>query len=443
MSILTTALYRQGASHVKKNVVCQDYAQLLIPNDDVFILALSDGHGSPKYFRSDVGSKFAVETAIEALTEFVKEFEPNKYLPNIINIKQGPIKDGIELNSIECDKIFRHLGSSIIYRWYDKIMSHWDNYPPTEVELQKLSVEDKQYFQTNDLSKRIPKAYGCTLQLAVRAKDYWFAIHIGDGKIVAIKDNGDIYEPVPWDDDCFGTKTTSMCELDSNLIRYCFGRDLSDSAAIFLASDGMDDSFTNFEELASMYGVNIINEIYNKGWSNFSSNLPDLLDLLSKTRSGDDMSLACWIDEDKIKDMLPNILTNDLNRIEKGIHLYNNKKKDVDKELSQYEHRLSDISKQKERFEDAVGELKQCKTRLLERIGEVLSYLKEESIFSAFIKTESHINRALSVKDGEKTRLEVEIKIRKNEMNQLSNLLQNLEREKNTIIENINRIRNN
>lgn len=94
--------------------MCQDYAQLLIPNDDVFILALSDGHGSPKYFRSDVGSKFAVETAIEALTEFVKEFEPNKYLPNIINIKQGPIKDGIELNSIECDKIFRHLGSSII-----------------------------------------------------------------------------------------------------------------------------------------------------------------------------------------------------------------------------------------------------------------------------------------------------------------------------------------
>ena len=38
------------------------------------VLAISDGHGSEKYFRSDQGAKFAVTLAVEELTQFAQTF---------------------------------------------------------------------------------------------------------------------------------------------------------------------------------------------------------------------------------------------------------------------------------------------------------------------------------------------------------------------------------
>ena len=65
----------KGASHDRQNLPNQDHGKFYQPNENrlPIILAISDGHGSAKSFRSDRGSKFAVETAIELLGGLVDQ----------------------------------------------------------------------------------------------------------------------------------------------------------------------------------------------------------------------------------------------------------------------------------------------------------------------------------------------------------------------------------
>ena len=66
-----------GASHEKTGLVCQDSSAFKIC-DNYAVAVVADGHGSKKHFRSDVGSKAAVEVSIEAIEKFcenIDEFE--------------------------------------------------------------------------------------------------------------------------------------------------------------------------------------------------------------------------------------------------------------------------------------------------------------------------------------------------------------------------------
>ena len=54
----------KGASHEVSGKVCQDYCQAEV-TDSYTIGVVSDGHGGDRYFRSDVGSKSAVEATLE------------------------------------------------------------------------------------------------------------------------------------------------------------------------------------------------------------------------------------------------------------------------------------------------------------------------------------------------------------------------------------------
>ena len=63
-----------GASHEKTNLVCQDSSAFKV-SDHYAIAVVADGHGSKKHFRSHLGSKFAVEAAIEAIDRFYEDRE--------------------------------------------------------------------------------------------------------------------------------------------------------------------------------------------------------------------------------------------------------------------------------------------------------------------------------------------------------------------------------
>lgn len=63
----------QGASHVRANRPNQDAIRLVPESgrDLPLILAVSDGHGSAKCFRSDKGSACAVEAVTSVLQDFL------------------------------------------------------------------------------------------------------------------------------------------------------------------------------------------------------------------------------------------------------------------------------------------------------------------------------------------------------------------------------------
>src|SRR5579871_5179233 len=59
----------RGPSHVAADLPNQDAIAWNTGNgsDAPLVLAVSDGHGSPNCFRSDAGSRFSVEAALEVL----------------------------------------------------------------------------------------------------------------------------------------------------------------------------------------------------------------------------------------------------------------------------------------------------------------------------------------------------------------------------------------
>ena len=64
----------QGASHIESGLVCQDSVGS-VRTESYAAIALADGHGSAKYFRSDKGSQFAVDAALACLDDFMRNMD--------------------------------------------------------------------------------------------------------------------------------------------------------------------------------------------------------------------------------------------------------------------------------------------------------------------------------------------------------------------------------
>lgn len=66
----------RGSSHVRSDLPNQDAIEFFPESGRglPLILAIADGHGSAKSFRSDIGSRIAVQTATRVLREFVREY---------------------------------------------------------------------------------------------------------------------------------------------------------------------------------------------------------------------------------------------------------------------------------------------------------------------------------------------------------------------------------
>ena len=57
-----------------------------------------------------------------------------------------------------------------------------------------------------------------------------------------------MYEPIPWDEDCQANITTSICDSEAiEEFRYCFMKE--SPVATLMGTDGIDDSYANFEEM--------------------------------------------------------------------------------------------------------------------------------------------------------------------------------------------------
>jgi hypothetical protein len=215
------------------------------------IAVVADGHGAEEHFRSDRGSRFAVEAALQCIRKFTAI--ENNVLPD----PSASIKT---------------LEKSIIAAWHKKVAD--------DVKSDKIDGD-------------IFSPYGTTLIAAAITIHYCLAIQIGDGKCVFIDKNHMALQPIPWDDRCFLNRTTSLCDDDSlSLFRHFYSEVLP--LAVFMGSDGIDDSFPvrgNEEHLAGFYQKiykNFIREGIKKG----EKELREMLPLFTQKGSGDDVSIA-------------------------------------------------------------------------------------------------------------------------------------------------------
>lgn len=260
-----------GASHVEKEVVCQD-ASLYYPGESYSIAIVSDGHGSSKHFRSHKGSEIAVKAARDALVELL---EKDEYIERLL---------------ANHDKTLRQLEENIIYRWNEAVEQDWQENPPSDDELTVFG----------DKEVKKSAVYGATLIAAVMTERYWFAIQIGDGECITILDdeNAEIFiEP---DDRLVFGFTTSLCDSNANEnFRHYFSKISEENPkprAIIVSTDGIADSFTpeGFLKFNTEIFKNFVSQ------DNTLEELEKYLPELSAKGSKDDVSIAgiYWLDGD-------------------------------------------------------------------------------------------------------------------------------------------------
>jgi len=306
----------QGGSHIKAGTVCQD-ASDFYDDETMSIAVVADGHGDSSCFRSDVGSKLAVECAIEGISGrrdgkqvaqgFVKEHEAL--------FKQSPPPSHKELAKLIREKLIKQIVAS----WNMRVMEHYQDNSFTEKELHNVG---EKYRTRYEKGEKCSHAYGTSLIAAAITPWYWFGFHIGDGRFSVLYQDSSGDQPVPWDPKCYLNVTTSICD-DDILDREEEGvrsfvslhRDKNPPIGIFLCSDGVDDNYPVDEEenarrLYKLYrnvALTFVEDGYEStcGADGRSGQIKDLANGFATKGKGDDTSLAGILDLEKMKKAAP------------------------------------------------------------------------------------------------------------------------------------------
>ena len=307
----------QGESHKSSNKPCQDFSYSAVTDSGMSIAIVCDGHGGDRYFRSDIGAKYAAEVTLEAVRQFVASidqslFEGNPYTAEEAIALEETLSEEPIKKQKPIDIAFRQLFSSIIFQWNNRIVEHATNTPISSWEAENV---DSIYLE--DLKQKggikLEKIYGCTLMVYVQMPTYWFAFHLGDGKCISFQEKPLWMEPIPWDDRCFLNKTTSICDSGAiNEFRYCYQGDGHFPMAIFLGSDGLDDSFGEIENLTNFY-IQVVKMLVNEGRESTIKSIEEELPHLSAIGSKDDMSIAFVYDIDALRTHISDFIQYQIN----------------------------------------------------------------------------------------------------------------------------------
>lgn len=360
----------QGESHKTTDKPCQDYSYSY-SSDNLTIAIVCDGHGGERYFRSDVGARLCAEVTRQCVETFIKDIDSSLFVGKPFT--QRGVDLSIE-NVSSTDKALRQLFSSIIYNWEKQITEHASTTSITEWE--RSHVAEK-YLDGFLAGNALEKTYGCTLMCYVRTVSYWLAFHIGDGKCMAFNEGDSWCEPIPWDERCFLNKTTSICDSDAiNEFRYCFCGDGTFPVAIFLGSDGIDDSFGETENMVNFY-VQLAKMLDKEGYDDTLASLTETLPQLSKIGSKDDMSVACVYDEEVLSRNVVSLIEWQKRNIERKISDVEARKKKVAADIIHFDG-IDELS-QKETIEKdyAVKELARTNKSLDDLSLKLCKFAKE------------------------------------------------------------------
>ena len=143
-------------------------------------------------------------------------------------------------------------------------------------------------------------AYGTTLIFAAVTDSYAFGAQIGDGKCVIIDGDSNVFAPVPEDPRCHENVTTSMCQEDAALsARFFYLPKGMLPAAVFLCTDGVENSYWNEEQLFGFFRGLALTMVEN-GMEEGVRQLADFLPAMTKKGSGDDVTCSGIINLQKL-----------------------------------------------------------------------------------------------------------------------------------------------
>ena len=337
----------QGESHKADDKPCQDASFSAVYDDRLAIAIVCDGHGGERYFRSDVGARMATEVICESVKTFVENVDKTLFIGKPFIAEEAITSEEVVKKQTPVDIAFRQLFSSIIYQWNQKIAEHAANTAMSEWEQEHVP---QKYLDELKTSETFEKLYGCTLMVYAQTPDYWFAFHLGDGKCVSFHQEGDLWQmPIPWDERCFLNKTTSLCDSNAiNEFRYCYEGDGKFPMAVFLGSDGMDDSFGEDPNLVNFY-IQVVKMLVTEGKEATIKSIESDLPQLSKIGSKDDMSVAFIYNIDELKAHITDFIQYQIDLVKDAIHQTDERIRTLSRKLKTAEKSI--LSDEKTRIE--------------------------------------------------------------------------------------------
>ena len=266
----------RGASHERSGRPNQD-AIAWHPDTGtgtLVCLAVSDGHGSVKSFRSAEGAGIAVRTAIEVTQRFL-DGQPD--LTNHSAIKRTA-EEG--------------LPQALVRAWVHDVHKHLDRNPFTEGDWELAQDKDRGSVR-QAVGKNPLLAYGATLLTVLIAPTFMLHLQLGDGDILCVSENGDVSRPLQRDERLIANETTSLC-LDRAW------RDFQvvfqpirarPPALIMVSTDGYANSFRTEADFLKV-GSDLLGIVRSDGLDAVRAGLEEWLIEASAAGSGDDVTLG-------------------------------------------------------------------------------------------------------------------------------------------------------
>ncbi|MBN1488063.1 MAG: protein phosphatase 2C domain-containing protein [Anaerolineae bacterium] len=267
----------RGASHIRVGMPNQDAIRWW-PESGLgppLVLAVSDGHGSAKSFRSDIGSQLAVEKTVWVIIQDLLEGQPDP--SNLSAIKRTAEE---------------RLPQELVWRWQEAVKAHLDEHPFSDEELK--SLEESKGAQGRLAVERNPYlAYGATILSVLVTETFILYIQLGDGDILTVSEDGKVSRPLERDARLIANETTSLCMKEAwHDIQLRFQTLYGiPPALILLSTDGYANSFVN-ETAFRKVGSDILNVLKTDGLQTVKDNLPAWLNEASEAGSGDDITLG-------------------------------------------------------------------------------------------------------------------------------------------------------
>ncbi len=263
---------RTGASHRRAGRPCQDAVlcrELRDPQGQpVMVMAVADGHGGSRYWRSEVGSRLACAVALDAVQGALASGPPGGG-----DGGAGEAADGERGWSRWLE---RELPEAIQRRWLAEVEAHWHSDP------------GEGGFE--------PLLYGSTLGLVVMTARWWGHTGLGDWDLVRVEADGrarllqEENEPV-----ALGEATCSLCQPQAADL---FARRAAlhpittgdDAFALVLCTDGIRKSCATDADFLTLAAW--LARCGSTAEPEEAASLPEALDRISREGSGDDVTVA-------------------------------------------------------------------------------------------------------------------------------------------------------
>jgi len=280
---LVTGSSRRGANHLRRELPNQDAIAWETRGDNL-VLALSDGHGSIKHFRSDIGAKLAVESAIEIV---LKEISTESLSTSVLKKLESRIKN--------------KLPQRITNKWLSKVKNHYQNNlfsldRIAQMKLEKIELKEG-IAARKKVEQNYVKAYGSTLVVVVLTEKFSLYLQLGDGDIIVLSDTA---KQRPFKGkETIGPATDSLCmSQPSNYFKFSLipctkGMPL----LIMLSTDGYINSFRNSSDYLQAID-DFAKLAVESGIEHIANNLNEWLKETSQQGSGDDITLGLIFNRD-------------------------------------------------------------------------------------------------------------------------------------------------